>query len=210
MESIPIDNTGCWVEYTFPNDFVLPADPLKAYQGSGMMAAANMPAGQTYATLTPGTQVYYANQGSVTSSGAPRPAGKRNVIVIEGCRTATGQKKVATVKFSGIETPAAAKTTKSFTVRVFHTYSAAQSQGSAQILAAEGTIPANYFTAGRMIKGQFIAPATLVQADTLHTISFTLTNTLPVSSSNAEYNSRIIIMMPEIMYVADQAGKIDV
>jgi hypothetical protein len=87
-------------------------------------------------------------------------------------------------------------------VVVYHTYNIAKSIGSGPILEAEGSIPANFFTAGTMSVGTFLAPAKLVQAATSHTVAFTLTNALPVTSSNAEYSSRIIILMPEVMYVA--------
>jgi len=73
-------------------------------------------------------------------------------------------------------------------------------------LTAEGTIPANRFTAGTMTVGTFIAPSTLVQTATVHTIAFTLTNALPSKTSNALYNSRILILMPAEMYLADPAG----
>jgi hypothetical protein len=91
-------------------------------------------------------------------------------------------------------------------VVVYHTYNIAKSLGSGPILEAEGTIAANYFTFGTMSQGTFIAPAKLVQAATSHSVAFTLTNALPVSSSNAEYSSRIIILMPAVMYVADKTG----
>jgi hypothetical protein len=88
MGAIPIDlnnGEGCWVQYTFPNDFVLPATPLTAYQGRGMMAAPGMAAGQEYAGLSPKTQVLLGNQASADANGTPRPGG--NVIVIKGCTT---------------------------------------------------------------------------------------------------------------------------
>jgi hypothetical protein len=31
MGKVPIDATECYVKYTFPDDFVLPVEPLLAY-----------------------------------------------------------------------------------------------------------------------------------------------------------------------------------
>jgi hypothetical protein len=34
MDQIPIDNTGCYVKYSYPNDMRLPSDPLQGYISS--------------------------------------------------------------------------------------------------------------------------------------------------------------------------------
>ena len=77
---------------------------------------------------------------------------------------------------------------------------------SGPIITAAGAIPANYLKAGVMTVGAFIAPSKLVQAATAHTVTFTLANALPSKSANPLYNSRILIMMPEIMFVSDPNG----
>ena len=165
MGKIPVDNTGCYVKYTFPNDFVLPGTALAAYQGSGMMATAGQPPGQEYATLNVGSEVFIGNQASnVGGSPAPTP----NQIVIKGCTTTSGADQTATVKFTGITTPAAAKQTNKFYVVVYHTYSQAKSTFASPILTAEGVIPATYFTAGTMTTGSFSAPSKGVQAAAPH------------------------------------------
>lgn len=206
MGKVPIDNTGCYVKYTFPNDFVLPDSALRAYQGADMMATGNNPVGVVYSTLNVGSEVFIGNQASANPDGTARAADKRNQIIVKGCTTTTGADQKAKVKFTGIYTPAAAKKTNSFTVEVYHSYSQAKQVLSGPILTAEGTIPADRFTAGTMTVGSFIAPSTLVQTATVHTIAFTLTNALPSKTSNALYNSRILILMPAEMYLADPAG----
>lgn len=61
MGAVPVDDTGCYVKYTFPNDFVLPATALRSYQGSGIMATANKPPAEEYATLNVGSEVFIGN-----------------------------------------------------------------------------------------------------------------------------------------------------
>ena len=202
MGKIPVDTTGCYVKYTFPNDFVLTGSALAAYQGSGMMLSALQPPGVEYATLNVGSEVFIGNQASYVGGA---PAATPNQIVVKGCTTTPGADQTATVKFTGITTPAAAKQTNKFSVVVYHTYSQAKSTFGSPILTAEGVIPASAFTAGTMTTGSFGAPSKAVQARAPHTVAFTLTNALPCKASNPLYNSRIIILMPEVMYVEDQA-----
>jgi hypothetical protein len=193
MGSIPVDATGCWVKYTFPNDFVLPSDPLFLYQGKGMMGKVNP---NVLTTLTPGSDVYYSHQASVVKGVAStRP----NEIVVAGCRTTTGPDKKGIVRFTGIITPAAQKTTGEFKAEVFHTYGASKSTFAAPIMTAGGSIPNTMFLAGTMAQGSFVAPSRGVQAAANVLVSFTLTNNLPSKNSNPLYNSRILIMMPEAM-----------
>ena len=198
MGKLPVDATGCWVKYTFPDDFVLPSDPLFLYQGSGMMGKSNPSA---LATLTPGSDVYFSHQASVVN-GLPSP--RPNEIVIAGCSTATGPNKNGLVKFTGILTPAAAKATGSFKVEVYHTYSASKSTFAGPIITAEGLIKKERFTAGTMIQGSFVAPTRGVQAEASHLVSFTLTNNLPSKNSNPLYNSRILVMMPREMTIENE------
>jgi hypothetical protein len=166
MGKIPVDNTGCYVKYTFPNDFVLGSTALAAYQGSGMMATAGKPAAVTYATLNVGSEVFIGNQASNDANG--NAAATPNQIVIKGCTTTSGADQAATVKFTGITTPAAAKQTNKFYVAVYHQYSQAKSTFASPILTAEGVIPATYFTAGTMTTGSFSAPSKGVQAAAPH------------------------------------------
>lgn len=72
MGEVPVDNTGCYVKYTFPNDFVLPSNALKGgYQGSGMMEKSGNQAGVDYSTLNIGAtgEVIIDNQASLNTAG---------------------------------------------------------------------------------------------------------------------------------------------
>jgi hypothetical protein len=80
------------------------------------MEKPTKPAGVDYSTLVTG-----ANADVIIDD----QASPSNTIIVKGCTTPSqvGPKRIATVKFNGITTPAAAKETNLFTVEMYKTYS---------------------------------------------------------------------------------------
>jgi hypothetical protein len=94
MAQIPIDTTGCYVKYTFPNDLPLKSTGYQ-YQGiDPMMQAA------TGTNLIQKTNVFIERQ---AYSSDPS---KGNYIIFKGCIKEHGSGMQPRIKVSGITTPA--------------------------------------------------------------------------------------------------------
>ena len=61
MDLIPIDNKGCYVKYTFPDDMRLPNEPLQAYLSSTEPGKKMMMSPTTGQTLILKDDVFYEN-----------------------------------------------------------------------------------------------------------------------------------------------------
>jgi hypothetical protein len=81
-------------------------------------------------------------------------------------------------------------------VDLYKSFNDVNYQLSNHILTVKGTIPDTKFTSGQLTNGKFSASLDFIQVPASHTIQFTLANSLPKSD---DYDSRIVIMMPDIM-----------
>jgi len=73
------------------------------------------------------------------------------------------------------------------------------------ILSGSGIIDGSKFTSGDLTNDKFSASIDFIQVPAQHTIQFTLTNALP---KNSDYSNRIVIMMPDIMTLSENAQSV--
>jgi len=158
MDTIPIDDTGCFVKYTFPNDMAMVSLPY-TYQGYDMMSK---PGGSSNLILK--DQVFINNQAY----------DKGNFIIFKGCQDLTGTGRVPKIKVSGPITPSAQKDTGEFTVEVFKSFSESSYQLSNLIVQGSGFIEKSMFTSGALRNGVFTGLIPFIQTSATHTLQWTL------------------------------------
>lgn len=139
MGLIPIDDTGCFVKYTFPNDIQLPTTTL-TYQGYDMMQND-----RGSSNLNVKNEVFITNQ--VFARG--------NYIVVKGCQGLVGPGRLPKFKVTGIFTPSAQKQTNLFTVEMYKSFDEGTYTLSNHILSGQGKITKDKFTSGAITNGVF-------------------------------------------------------
>lgn len=190
MGPIPIDNLGCYVKYTFPNDMPLPAGVLGGYQSSALGGYQMMYSSTNGINLKRDIEYFIDQQ-------AFAPAGGGNYIILKGCTqpTVVGTNEKAKVKFTGVTTPSAQKTTGTFKVEVYKNFSPSPSYQLSDLMASvEGSIDKSEFTSGQVTAGTFAGTTRTVQERSQHSLQFKIQNSLP--AKNSEFDSRVVIQMP--------------
>jgi len=187
MDLIPIDDTGCFVKYTFPDDIPLPSTSLQGGYQSDQAAGYKMMYSSTNGiNLKRDIEYFIRNQGF--SNG--------NYIILRGCslsgNVGTGQK--AKVKFNGITTPSAQKTTGDFKIEVYKNFNPTSYALTDLITTIKGNIDSSKFTSGQIGGGIFSGFVNFIQMRAAHVVQFKIQNTLP--AKNTVYDSRIVIIMP--------------
>lgn len=141
MGLIPVDNLGCYVKYSFPDDFKL-TSAVMTYQGYDMMTTST---GNSNLALN--QDVFIKNQARENG----------NYIIFKGCQDSNsiGEGRVPKIKITGPVTPSAAKQTGDFKVEVYKKYEETINTLSNMILSGTGFIAQERFTSGSISGGLF-------------------------------------------------------
>lgn len=148
MGEVPIDGKGCYVKYTFPNDVPLPATILRGgYQSFSALDYRMMYSSSNGINLKRDVEYFIRDQAFAAG----------NYIVVKGCtmRNVVGRGQKARVKFTGVLTPAAQKTTNLFKVEVYKEFDPQSYTLTHLMVTATGSIPQDRFTSGTLTNGVF-------------------------------------------------------
>ena len=138
--------------------------------------------------------------------------GTGNFIIFKGCIAKNGASGIDgeflsnIIKLDGIQTPEAVGDTGYVEIELYKSFNTINYQLSNLMLSVKGIISEDYFSPGTIVPGSFEASLPFIQYSPTHTISFTLQNNLPTAT--ADFDTRIVLIMPEPMQANDDTPEI--
>ena len=139
---VPVEKSGCFVKYTFPNDFQLLTQGAGSYiyQGYNIMRTsvidtANDPTG--------------SEGGDATRYSDNIEFSKGNYVIFKGCTELDGNYQTPKIAIKNVQSPNADKTTNEFKIEMFKEQSETDVYTlSNPIISGKGIIDAAVFTSG--------------------------------------------------------------
>jgi hypothetical protein len=195
---VPIEASGCYVKYTFPDDMPLKREGFKSNE-LGLTGFG--------APGSPGQRRWQAGVDGLYSANVEQSLG--NFITVEGCTNplTIGPDQELSLRFTPIVTPDAQKETNEFTIEIYKAIDTNSLELSNLMVSTKAKMPKSFLTSGRIVAADFSASVPFIQTAAAHTISFNVPNRLP--AKNDFYDSRILVRMPEAFAATDEPPTIN-
>jgi hypothetical protein len=195
---VPIEASGCYVKYTFPDDMPLKREGFKSNELG--LAGFGAPDGS-------GETRWQAGVDGLYSANVEQSLG--NFITVRGCTNplSIGPLQTLSLRFTPIVTPDAQKETNEFKIEIYKAIDTNSLELSNLMVSTKAKMPKSFLTSGSIVAAAFSASVPFIQTAAVHTISFTLPNRLP--AKNDFYDSRILVFMPAAFAATGDAPTIN-